>query len=104
MASVTNPTITSLASSGTINLTDNSINVITPSGTVTFSLPTITDNTVFHQILVQVNLSTSQTINVGTTHYFNGKAPDISSTGKYDIIYEYDKLGSYWVCGWMRKT
>lgn len=104
MASVTNPTITSLASSGTINLTDNSINVITPSGTVTFSLPTITDNTVFHQILVQVNLSTSQTINVGTTHYFNGKAPDFSSTGKYDIIYEYDKLGSYWVCGWMRKT
>lgn len=104
LAAVTNPTITSLASSGTIALSDNSINKITPSGTVTFTLPTVTNNSVFHQILVQVNMTSVQTINVGTSHYFNSKAPDMTSTGKYDLIYEYDSNGGFWVCGWMGKS
>lgn len=97
-------TINQLATSGTIALTIDSVNAITPSQSVTFTLPTVTDNTIFHQILVQLNLTTVYTINVGTTHYFNGKAPDLSTTGNYDLIYEYDKANNYWVCGWMRKS
>ncbi len=91
--------ITSLTASGTIALTDNSINSITPTGAVTFTLPTITDNTVFHQILVQMNLSTVQTIDLGTTYYFNKTAPDLSAVGVYNLIFEYDQSNQYWVVG-----
>lgn len=98
-----NPVIKTLAGSGTIALDDNSINVITPTGAVTFGLPTITDNTKLHQILVQVKLSTVYSINVGTTYYFNKKAPDMSTTGYYNLIYEYDKQYSRWICGCMKK-
>jgi len=97
-------TINQLATSGTIALTIDSVNAITPSQSVTFTLPTVSDNTIFHQILVQLNLTTVYTIDVGTTHYFNGKAPDLSTTGSYDLIYEYDKANNCWVCGWMRKS
>lgn len=103
LSNVTNPVIKTLAGSGTIALTDNSINVITPTGAVTFGLPTITDKTKFHQILVQVKLSSVYSINVGTTYYFNKKAPDMSTTGWYDIMYDYDKNNSVWVCGVIKK-
>lgn len=86
-----------LSSSGTINLSDNSVNRITPSGTVTFSLPTITDHTKFHQILIQIVLNDTYTINLGTTYYFNKAVPDFSTTGYYNLIYEHD--GTRWVCG-----
>lgn len=87
---------TALASSGTINLVDNSINTISPTGTVTFNLPTVT-GTDFHQILVQITLASAVTINVGTTYFFNNTAPDLSEPGQYNLIYEHD--GLHWVCG-----
>lgn len=103
LSNVTNPTITTLATSGTIALGDNSINVVTPTAAITFGLPTVTDNTKFHQILVQIQMSTVYSINVGTTYYFNKKAPDMSATGYYNLIYEYDKQYAHWVCGCMKK-
>ena len=90
-----------LATSGTIALTDNSVNTITPTGNVTFTLPTVTDNTKFHQILVQINMTTAVTLNVGTTIFFNKTAPDFSEAGLYNLIYEYD--GTNWVCGLLSK-
>lgn len=101
---INHPVINVLPGVGEIQLTDNSINSITPVGTVTFVLPNISDNITFHQILVQINLSTIYSINAGTTHFFNSKTPDLSTAGKYNIIYEYDKANSIWVCGWMRKS
>ena len=98
-----NKPINTLATSGTVALSDNSINSITPSGAVTFSLPSVTDNTVFHQILVQVNLSTVYTLTLGTSYYFNKEAPDMSNTGAYNLIYEYDKANQYWVVGCISK-
>ena len=101
-----NKTINVLSTSGTIALTDNSINSITPSAAVTFTLPTVTDNTVFHQILVQVNLSTVYSIDLGlgaTPHYFNKTAPDMSNVGVYNLYFEYDKANQYWVCGCIEK-
>lgn len=94
--------ITTLATSGTINLADMSINRISTSGNVTFSLPTVTDNTKFHQILVQLSLSSAgHTITLGTSNYFYRIVPDFATAGKYDIIYEYD--GSNWVVGVIKK-
>lgn len=90
------PVIT-LASSGTIALSDNSINRITPTGNVIFSLPTISDNNIFHQILVQVYLSTALTIELGTNCFFNTEVPDLSKSGIYNIIYEHN--GTNWVSG-----
>lgn len=94
-----NQPITTLETSGTIALSDNSINSITPTGNVTFTLPTITDNTVFHQILVQMNLSTVYTIDVGATNYFNYSILAFDEAGQYNIIYEYDSIAEHWVVG-----
>lgn len=97
--SLQNQPITVLETSGTIALSDNSINSITPTGNVTFTLPTITDNTVFHQILVQMNLSTVYTIDVGATNYFNYSILAFDEVGQYNIIYEYDSIAEHWVVG-----
>ena len=91
------PTVTTLTDAATVALVDNSINRITISTATTFTLPTITDNTKLHQILVQVNLTAVVSINVGTTYFFNSTAPDLSTTGLYNLIFEYD--GTHWVCG-----
>lgn len=88
--------VTTLATSGTISLADNSINRIAPTGNVTFTLPTVSDNNAFHQILVQMNLASKKTINLGTSNYFAKTAPEFES-GQYNIIYEYN--GSHWVVG-----
>lgn len=84
---------------GTVTLEDNKIYKITPSGNVTFSLPNITDNTKFHQILVQINMSVVYTMTLGTTYFFDGVKPLFTSTGLYDLIYEYDNASENWVCG-----
>lgn len=90
-------TVNILSSSGTINLSDNSVNRITPSGTVTFTLPTVSEHTKFHQILIQLVINDTYTINLGTTYFFNKAVPDFTETGYYNLIYEHD--GTRWVCG-----
>lgn len=92
---------TTLTTSGTLVLEDLSTNYVAPTGAITFSLPTITDNTKFHQILVQINMTGVVSIDVGTTYYFNKTAPDLSEAGTYDLIWEYD--GAHWVCGLLSK-
>ena len=91
--------MTSLSASGTVALTDNTVNKISATGTVTFTLPSVSDTTKFHQIFVQLYMSTARTINLGTTYYFNKEAPDLSAAGTYNLIYEYDNTASHWVCG-----
>lgn len=94
--------INTLETSGTITLADNSINKITLSGNTTFTLPTVTDDTVYHQILVQLSASSNYQVDLGTSHYFGNSLP-IISTGQYDLIYEYDPTGLGWVCGVITK-
>jgi hypothetical protein len=96
--------MTALAASGTIALSDNNVYKISATGTVTFTLPTITDATKFHQILVQLYMASVQTINLSTTYYFNGTAPDMTEAGYYTIIYEYDNIHSVWVVGALKKA
>ena len=88
-----------LASNGTILLSDNTSYKITPTGSVAFILPTITDLTKLHRIFVQVNLTNvNYLISVGTSYFFNGINPDFSEVGMYDIQYEYDNATGVWVC------
>ena len=94
--------VITLPTSGTIALSDNSINRITPTASVTFTLPTVTENTIFHQILVQVNLTNTSYINgtqLGTTHYFNLSAPSFPQAGNYNIYFEYNATDGNWYVG-----
>ena len=59
-------------------------------------LPSAVSTIISNKILVQLNLSAVYTIDLGTSHYF-GSAPDLSVTGIYDLVYEYNNIGSYWV-------
>lgn len=95
--------VTELASSGTITLEDGRTYRVTPTGGITFTLPTIADLTRFHRILVQVKLSTVVTIDVGTSHFYNNQEISISEEGLYNLIYEYDNNKNYWVCGLLSK-
>ena len=99
-----NMPVNTLSSSGTISLSDNSVNKITASGAITFSLPSVSDNTKFHQILVQLYMSSVYSINLGTSNYFNASAPDMSTAGYYTIIWEYDSIRGGWSVGAARKA
>ena len=91
--------INTLGTSGTIALTTNTINKITPVDDVTFTLPTIEDNTLYNQILVQVKLTNTYSITLGTNYFFDLVKPTFNTTGVYDIMYEYDSNIESWVCG-----
>ena len=99
------PTIpmSTMTASGTINLDDNSGYAITATGNITFQLPTVTDLTILHKIFVQLYMSTVRTINLGTSNYFDKIAPDLSVSGMYNIMYEYDNARGVWVVGTMIK-
>ena len=95
-----------LETSGTIALTDNSTNSITPTGSVTFTLPTISDNTKFHQMLVQMYLADATATGYVTGDslgsnviYANGVKPTFINAGYYDIVYEYNSIAEKWSVG-----
>lgn len=100
--------VNELDTSGTITLADNSINKITPTASVTFSLPNLSSEETpkFHQILVQLSLTDVSFVNVdnlGTTNYFYRIKPSISKTGRYNIVYEYDNSAGNWFVGVVEK-
>ena len=83
---------------------NNSLFLVCYNGNLTIKMcDNLVDTTKFNQILVQLNLQTLQTINVGTTYYFNSTAPDLSATGVYNLVFEYDNANNYWVCGLLSK-
>lgn len=90
--------------SGTRTLENGKVYTCTITGTTTFSLPRVDDTSKFSQILVQIYMSTARTINVGTSHYFGDKAPNLSEAGYYNLIYEYNSTMNAWVCGCLRKV
>lgn len=97
-----NQPATVLTYSSTVRLLTNKIYTLTLSGNVTFSLPQATAG-VLNQIEVQLYMPSVYTINLGTTTYFGGEAPDISEAGYYTLIYEYDPISSTWVVGALKK-
>lgn len=95
------PGVTTLTGT-TPTLTDNTQHTITISGNTTFTLPGVSDATKFHQILVLMYMPTLYSLTLGTTTYFGGIEPDLSDTGRYTLIYEYD--GTQWVVGALYKA
>ena len=97
------PSISSLTTSGTIALNDNTNYLITPTGNITFTLPTVTNTTINHKIEVEINMSsTVYSIDLGlgnNPNYFNKKAPNLSTTGVYNLLFQYSPSKSVWYCG-----
>lgn len=89
--------------SGTVTLADNTGYAITATGNVTFSLPTVTNSNILHKIFIQLYISGSYTINLGTTNYFDKLPPVFAANGMYNIIYEYDNNRNLWIAGSMVK-
>lgn len=89
--------INTLNGSGSIQLESNTINRVTVSGALEFTLPVTVNNAIYNQILVQVDLSNYYNVALGTTYTFNGVLPALTEAGKYNLIYEYD--GANWYVG-----
>jgi len=85
-----------------INLETNKVYTLTIEGDITFRLPTPEANRL-NQILVQCYMETPYNINYGTTNYFGFMAPDVSSGGYFDIIWEYDIISNKWIAGVLHK-
>lgn len=91
----------------TLSLDTNKIYVCTASSSyVYFFLPSLdyVQRTKFNQILVQLYMGTVVPVDLGTTLFFNGEEPDMSDTGYYNIIYEYDYTVGHWACGVIKKS
>ena len=89
--------ITPLEYAETINLAIDHVYKLVATGNVTFVLPTVENSTTLPQILIQFKMDTVVTINLGTTSFFKKVAPDMSTAGIYNIIYEYDTNNNVWV-------
>ena len=93
----TDISITPLEYAETINLAIDHVYKLVATGNVTFVLPTVENPTTLPQILIQFKMDTVVTINLGTTSFFKKVAPDMSTVGIYNIIYEYDTNNNVWV-------
>ena len=96
---VGNHKIQELEYNSRIFLTTNTINLITAQGSISFFPPSIENYEEFNQILVQLYMPSVVSISLGTSIFFNGKTPDLSESGNYDIIYEFDRSNWEWACG-----
>lgn len=94
--------IIELPTGGTINLTSGGIYRAIISQDTTFVLPEVTDNKLLNQILIQLEVRGTPSINWGTANFFSG-TPSVSE-GHYNIIYEYDSLVGGWVIGQIEKV
>ena len=94
--------IIELPTGGTINLASGGIYRAIISQNTTFVLPEVTDNTLLNQILIQLEVRGTPSINWGTANFFSG-APSVAE-GHYNIVYEYDSLVGSWVVGQIEKV
>lgn len=96
------------ATSGIINLTDNAITTIVPTASVTLVPPVVTDTTILHQLVVQLDNRAEVSVTLsGVTTTFGANTAVPSSTslkGVFNIYYEYDAAISQWVVGIIKKT
>ena len=90
-----------LASSGNVSLESNTINRVTITGDISFTLPNVAGTNVFNEILVQVSMAQLHNVSLGTTYTFNDALPTLTEAGHYNLIYEYD--GGNWYVGIIKK-
>ena len=94
--------IIELPTGGTINLVSGGIYRAIISQDITFVLPEVTDNTLLNQILIQLEVRGTPSINWGTADFFSGSPSAVE--GHYNIIYEYDALVGGWIVGQIEKV
>lgn len=94
--------IIELPTGGTINLVSGCIYRAILSQDTTFVLPEVTDNTLLNQILIQLEIRGTPSINWGTANFFSGSPS--AGEGNYNIVYEYDSLVGGWVVGQIEKV
>lgn len=85
------------ASSGNITLASGGMYKGVLTGNAVFVLPTVSDNSNFNQILIQLEIPEGVTVNWGTALYL-GEEPS-SSAGNYNVIFEYDAILEKWAVG-----
>ena len=91
--------LNTLPASGTISPETNTSNYVAPTGSVTLSLPTITDTTVANEIEILVNQTSTVGFDFGTVLWSDDGTPTMG-IGIWDFVFTYvpalDKwLGSY---------
>lgn len=87
---------------GNVSLVSGGIYRGVVSQNTNFILPQVTDNSLFNQIIIQLQVVGTPKINWGTTQYFSSE-PTVSE-GFSNIIYEYDALMGAWVVGQIEKV
>ena len=90
------------ASTGNIELASGGIYRGTVTGSVTFVLPTVQDNNLLNQILVQLTISAGASIDWGTSCYMVDEP--LQDAGSYNIVYEYDSVQQEWFVGQVIKV
>lgn len=95
------PVVIPTVASGIWALQNNAINKINLTANATFNPPLSSqiDHTILNQIVVQLKMIDAQQINLGTTYYMGGVAPDLSQAGTYNIYYEFDENENAWCVG-----
>lgn len=85
--------------SGNIGLSNGGLYSLAIDGDTNFILPTVTDKSIFSQILVQLEIKESGlNVNFGTNVFF--VSDDVSlEIGKYNLIFEYNIALDGWVMG-----
>ena len=99
------PVKTPTTSSGSVQLIDNAINTVVATGAISFATPSVTDNRIIHQMVVQLQKPTAAwNVSLGTSVYFgSSSAPDFTTSGDWNIYYEYDANHRVWVVGAIKK-
>ena len=90
------------ADSGSIELAAGGIYKGVLTGDTTFVLPQLTDNSLFAQITIQLQITGDITVDWGTNLYL-GAEPTFSE-GSYNVFYEYDALEEKWAVGSLTKV
>lgn len=90
------------AESGSIELAAGGIYKGVLTGDTTFVLPQLTDNSLFAQITIQLQITGDITVDWGTDLYL-GAEPTFSE-GSYNVFYEYDALAEKWAVGSLTKV
>lgn len=90
------------AQGGVISLTNGGIYRGILNQNTVFTLPSVTDISLFSQILIQLQIVGEITIDWGTNAYFS--AEPTNAEGSYNIVYEYDPTVAKWVVGQIEKV
>ncbi|MBR5823634.1 MAG: hypothetical protein IKY67_05795 [Paludibacteraceae bacterium] len=80
-------------------LQPNKVYSVDIGGGKVFRLPNVIDDS-YAQILVQANVTVENSVDFGTTYFFNGETPYLEA-GKYNLIWEWD--GTNWYAGAISK-